>query len=90
MDRLPQTLLSNYNDSFYSKFGSLVVGKGEIFYGVFTVHVRFCYYCYDLCRGSFVSCGSVGMSTVCSTVEGFVRVLSRIVTAAIGQLITDS
>ena len=30
------------------------------------------------------------MSTVCSTVEGFVRVLSRIVTAAIGQLITDS
>ena len=39
---------------------------------------------------SLVSCGSVGMSTVCSTVEGFVQVLSRIVTAAIGQLIKDS
>ena len=67
MDRLPQTLLSNYNDGCGQsdqKFGSLVVGKGENL--LRCVHVRFCYYCYGLCRGSFVSCGSVGMSTVCS------------------------
>ena len=38
MDRLPQTLLSNYNDGCGQSdqmFGSLVVRKGEMFYGVF-------------------------------------------------------
>ena len=89
MDRLPQTLLSNYNDGCGQsdqKFGSLVVGKGEIFYGGFMLDFVFivmvCVEVPSLVVGVW--------EWVLYVVEGFVRVLSRIVTAAIGQLITDS